>query len=380
MTKRHWAGLVVICGGTAFDGMVSPEREIATRLARTTPVLYVDPPLSIVRVRTVAGPIARLRILDDNLAHYAPLVQPAMNRRGLVRVTDQLVRLQLRHLARKLGGDVQAVVVANQRDFLGACGERVSVVYATDDFLAAADLFGARRDVLVQQVTRQARRADLAACVSDEVATAWHRLGVDTMVLRNGCDMEAGASVDTAPPPDVSLRPPVAGFLGNVSARIDMRLLRAIADRGISLLIVGPVRDEESRVEIEELTARPHVRWVGEQPSEAMPSYLAMIDVGLTPYADTAFNRGSFPLKTLEYLAAGRAVVSTGLPASRWLDTDLISIADGPADFADAVAAAASVPRTPELVAARRAFAAHHSWDARVAELAPRLGISGSRP
>jgi len=56
------------------------------------------------------------------------------------------------------------------------------------------------------------------------------------------------------------------------------------------------------------------VRWVGPQPYGALPGYLRLMDVGVVPYRDSAFNRGSFPLKTLEYLAAGRGVVAT----DRW--------------------------------------------------------------
>jgi teichuronic acid biosynthesis glycosyltransferase TuaH len=281
------------------------------------------------------------------------------------------VRLQLRRATRKLGGDVQAVVVANQRDLLGAAGERVSVVYATDDFVAAADLIGVRASVLEEQQRRQTRRADLVVCVSDAIASTWSSFGVETLVLPNGCNIEAGLAVDHAPPPsDIALEPPVAGFLGHLSKRIDGRMLLAVAERGISLLLVAPKSDD---VQLDRLLARDNVRWVGAQPPDAMPSYLSVIDVGLTPYADSAFNRASFPLKTLEYLAAGRAVVSTDLPATRWLDTDLITIAGDPSAFADAVIAAAETPRTPELVAARRAFAARHSWEARVDQLAPHL-------
>ena len=67
-----------------------------------------------------------------------------------------------------------------------------------------------------------------------------------------------------------------------------------------------------------------------------MPSYLRAIDVGLTPYADSAFNRASFRWNS-SYLAAGRQAVSTNLPAVRWLDTDLVATARGPEAFADAV-------------------------------------------
>ncbi len=111
--------------------------------------------------------------------------------------------------------------------------------------------------------------------------------------------------------------------------------------------------------------------------ASAIPGYLRLIDVGLVPYADTPFNRGSFPLKTLEYLAAGRAAVSTPMPSTRWLGTDLITMASGPDAFADAVDKALDEPRTPELVRARREFAARHSWPRRAAEM--RAAIMAAR-
>ena len=43
-------------------------------------------------------------------------------------------------------------------------------------------------------------------------------------------------------------------------------------------------------------------------PYDKLGSALADVTVCLLPYADTDFNRASFPLKILEYLAAGRRV------------------------------------------------------------------------
>jgi teichuronic acid biosynthesis glycosyltransferase TuaH len=77
----------------------------------------------------------------------------------------------------------------------------------------------------------------------------------------------------------------------------------------------------------------------------------------------------------LEYLAAGRPVVSTDLPAARWLDTPHVTVADHPAAFAVAVVEAAAVAHRPDLVADRRALAATHSWDSRVAALARAIGL-----
>jgi teichuronic acid biosynthesis glycosyltransferase TuaH len=99
--------------------------------------------------------------------------------------------------------------------------------------------------------------------------------------------------------------------------------------------------------------------------------------VGLVPYGLNEFNRGSFPLKALEYLAAGRPVVATPLPALRWLDTDLIALHEAPHAFAAAVLRAATVAREPALMDRRRALAARHSWTERAARMAELLELPG---
>ena len=86
-------------------------------------------------------------------------------------------------------------------------------------------------------------------------------------------------------------------------------------------------------------------------------------------------------MKTLEYLAAGRPVVSTDLPGARWLLEDLaqarlgqvtgegpaeiMTLASTPAEFVSAVRRMVPGPRGEQEQARReqcRAFAARHSW------------------
>lgn len=60
--------------------------------------------------------------------------------------------------------------------------------------------------------------------------------------------METYAGVDEAAlPPDVELRGPIVGFAGQINDRTDLRLLEAIADRGVSLLLAGPKNPLSSR-------------------------------------------------------------------------------------------------------------------------------------
>jgi teichuronic acid biosynthesis glycosyltransferase TuaH len=160
-----------------------------------------------------------------------------------------------------------------------------------------------------------------------------------------------------------------------LSERIDVALLDAVADRGHQLLLVGDRQATCDPRRLRSLLERPNVRWVGARPFAALPGYLRAMHVGLVPYADTAFNRASFPLKTLEYLAAGRSVVATDLPSLRWLGSEHVRVADTPAQFADAVDAAIREPLSPAPVAARRAFARQHSWSRRGDRLAVALGL-----
>jgi teichuronic acid biosynthesis glycosyltransferase TuaH len=147
-----------------------------------------------------------------------------------------------------------------------------------------------------------------------------------------------------------------------------LRLLEAVADRGRSLLLVGPKDPTFEPQRFDALVSRPNVSWVGPKPFDALPSYFRAIDVGVVPYGDSPFNRGSFPLKTLEYLAAGRAVVSTDLPATRWLDTNLVAIASAPEAFADHVERLLEEGAKSGLTASRKEFAAKHSWPVRAGE------------
>jgi glycosyltransferase involved in cell wall biosynthesis len=180
------------------------------------------------------------------------------------------------------------------------------------------------------------------------------------------------------PATDVTLPRPIAGVVGQINERLDMDLLDAIADTGQSLLLVGPRYEqaEETRVRVDALLRRPNVQWVGRQSFERVPGYLATIDVGLTPYAINSFNEASFPLKTLEYLAAGRPVVSVDLSSARWLDTALVSIAEGRHDFVVKVQKCLAEYRSDSLLAERRRFARQHSWDARADAILHELGRS----
>jgi len=382
-----WDNLVVICAANSWDAVKMMDQHLAERMAKLGPVLYVDPPLSrlspLLRPELAAslqGP--RLRLVGSSLARLTPIVLPGRFRPGMTWLTTRTLRLALRAAATALGGSVRAVIAATVLlNPFGASGERVKVFWAQDDFATGARAFGLSATRIRRGEARLAAAADVIVAANPLVADAWRGRGFHTIMIPFGCDSELFAGADRAPlPTDVRLVPPIAGFIGHLGDRIDIRLLEAVADRGHSLLLVGPHHPTSSRRRMQALLARSNVQWVGPKRFEDLPSYQRVIDVGLVPYTASPFNQASFPLKTLEYLAAGRPVVATDLPAIRWLNTELVSIASDPTAFASAVDHQLREPRTAAWIARRRAFAARHDWTVQAQEFARVVGVLPGPP
>jgi teichuronic acid biosynthesis glycosyltransferase TuaH len=373
---RSWDHMVVLCAANSYDGIKLADQHMAEQLSRLAPVLYVDPPVSRVAraqdkrtVRLVKNP--GLRQEKPGLVRLTPLVQPFSSQRGLVTVSGALIRHHVRKAVAHLGGQVRVIISAwAQHDVFRACAGASSIYWAQDDFVGGADLLGLNAGLLDVRERAVAAAANLIVAANPVVADTWRTRGLETVLIPYGVDVNAYSDVDRAPlPSDFGLSGPVAGFVGHINRRIDLRLLEAVADRGWSLMLVGPRDPEFEPKRLDALLGRPNAQWVGPKPFNVLPSYFRLIDVGLVPYRDSPFNRGSFPLKTLEYLAAGRGVVASDLPAIRWLGTDLISIASEPADFADCVGSLMRAGRPQRLMARRRALASRHSWAHRAAEM-----------
>jgi teichuronic acid biosynthesis glycosyltransferase TuaH len=380
--RGRWDGLVVLCAANSWDEVKLADRHMAEHLAALAPVLYVDPPIShLTRFNApeVAGSLKRprLRTVAPGIARYTPLAPPKPMEPAMLPLTNRIVRHELRSAVRRLGGRVEAVVTTWLFvDAYGACGERVRAYWWQDDPVAAAALWRRSPERLAEGDQRLSQTSDLVVAVSEGVVEDLRSKGVEAAYLPNGCDASFYAGVDDAPdPPDVDLWGPVAGFVGHLNSRTDLALLEAIAASEASLLLIGPRDPDFEPTRFEALAALPNVSYLGPRPFEELLPYLKAIDVGIVPYANTQFNRNSFPMKTLEYLAAGRPVVSTPLPAVRSLETDLVAMAETPQEFAAAVLRQVAGAKEPAFVAERRAFAARHSWTMRAEQLAGLLGL-----
>ncbi len=156
---------------------------------------------------------------------------------------------------------------------------------------------------------------------------------------------------------------PRLGYFGVLDERLDLELLAHVADTrpDWQIVMVGPV----AKIDPQTLPQRPNLHWLGMQPYARLPFLLADWDVCLLPFALNAATRFISPTKTLEYMAAGKPIVSTAVPDVAALYAQTVTIAEDHERFVLACKHALSEP--DEARCARRARMAQtvagHSWD-----------------
>ncbi|CAE22103.1 putative glycosyl transferase, group 1 [Prochlorococcus marinus str. MIT 9313] len=107
-------------------------------------------------------------------------------------------------------------------------------------------------------------------------------------------------------------------FMGAIDAyKLDLRLLNYLISRnpGWDFVLIGPVGECDPSTDVAALESCPNVQLVGPQPYEALPAWLAHVDVALLPLQLNGYTRNMFPMKFFEYLSAGLPVVATAIPA-----------------------------------------------------------------
>jgi teichuronic acid biosynthesis glycosyltransferase TuaH len=368
--------VVCLLAGSRWDDVAGTDRHLATALGQQVPVLWVDPPFSLVeRLRTRTSTTrsrAALMEVAPGVTRMQFLTVPGPTRPVGHFLTWRLLHLRVRQAAAQLRSTVAATVALSpQAVFLSEPHGR-RVLFVTDDWVTGASMMGLSRSHVRKRLIDNMRSADAVAAVSAELARTLEGLVAgeqEVHVIPNGCHLNGLVSAPS--------RAPVAGLVGQLNERLDLEALTAVAEAGIDLRIIGPRtgRDPVFARQLDRLLALPSVTWLGRLTQPEVAQHLAEIRVGLTPYRDSAFNRSSFPLKTLEYLGAGLPVVASDLPAVRWLATDLIDVADDPQDFARKVSQALREPLNPGLERQRLEFAENHTWDARASEVLKLLAL-----
>jgi glycosyltransferase involved in cell wall biosynthesis len=382
-TSRHVPVLIYLAPNR-WDGPRQRTQHLAAGLARTRPVIFVEPAAytlpGVLRRRLAgehSGPIfRRVRSIGDNLLVYSP--PPTVPGNLHLGFLNSLVHsLAWRDLRRA----VPAIDVSSPDVLVGwppafALARRLRprrLIYDCLDLFPSFD-GGLRRRLLTSLEEELSRAAFAVVVTSRDLERRWSRRHARVIRIPNGVELglfDPGASAATVPPDLAKLPRPRLGYIGTVGRWVDVPLLEHVARQrpDCSIVLIGPV---------ERGVARPsgpaNLLLLGERPYASLPAYLAGMDVLLIPFRVMDLTHAVNPIKLYEYCTTGKPIVVT--PIEELLaERGLCHIGEGKDSFLKAIddALLETVEPDPARTAARQTTARASGWDRRVAAFASLL-------
>jgi glycosyltransferase involved in cell wall biosynthesis len=358
--------IVAICH-LSWEWVWQRPQQFLSRLARTHPLLFVEThcsqtPFPIVKMRAAEGP-CDVTILEMHLpahrwddGHFID-----MQRR---RVLKQVLA---RDCGAKFAGailwinDPMAVI-----SYAGQLDESM-IVYDCMDELSQ---FDGAPPMMVERERVLTEVADVIFCGGRKMRDKRLAFNGNTHFYGTGVDCQHfGAAMDLALPvhPDIADLPgPVLGYFGVIDERIDYALLASLADAepSWSIAMVGPF----AKVDPQALPQRANLHWLGGKSYAELPALTKGMDVCMMPFALNAATEFINPTKALEYMAAGKPVVATGLDEVKANFATASKIAGSHAEFIDHCRRQVA---TPSAAMIRRGLklAADNTWEAIVAKM-----------
>lgn len=193
-----------------------------------------------------------------------------------------------------------------------------------------------------------------------------------------GCDVELFAKTKSKKDVLSHIPHPRIGFIGHVNYRFDFKLLKqlAVIRPNWSFVIVGPVfirQPEDHRhnvlAGIEGLKQSANVFLLGKKRKRSLPQPLQAMDVCIVPYlVKFASVRYCNPMKAYEYLACGKPVVATNIPALRELRSELVAVTNDVNHFENAIEKFLSNWNDNKIEQAQN-LARANSWEEKVAKI-----------
>jgi len=259
-------------------------------------------------------------------------------------------------------------------DYLDRIPWKHVVYHCVDELTGAPGIPG---QLLEERERALLRRAELVVVSARSLAAPRRQHARRVEYLPNAADFDhfSGARSDaTEVPADLSdIRKPRVGFVGAVSDyKLDLQLLAAVfsARPDWQLVLIGPVGEGQPGTRVSELQRLDNVHVLGPRSYEFIPAYIKGFDVCLLPNRLTRYTLHMFPLKFFEYLATGKPVVMSPLPAlEEYWHLGYVAQRLEPKDFIAAIDEALSEPGEAAVRSERIAQARRHDWDRNAQEL-----------
>ncbi len=362
------------------SGLKTSKYHLSTRLARENRVLFINslslrtPTISKRDARKIlvklAGYLKGVRKVRENLYIYTPLLIPFQRMGWIRRFNEQFLRLQFKYLLRRyrMPEPVIWTFLPNTLDLIRHLPRGLLVYYSVDDMSAFQ---GVPSDLIRRQDEELTRMADVTFSVSRELFQKKYAINKNSFYAPHGVDFElfhkACRNGTIEQPADLrGIARPIIGFYGLISSDwVDYGLVEYLAKQrpSWSLVFIGKVDLRPG----ERLPGAANIHYLPVKPYEELYTYSRFFDVAILPFGINALTLHSHPLKILEYLSAGKPVVSVRIPETEKYD-GVIAVASDHGDFLTKIEGCLRNDNAAHQNA-RIQFAGQNSWDKRFNEI-----------
>lgn len=353
------------------------------RLSENNRVLWVDPPfpltsfisrpLSIFSHATkVKKWLKGVQKVSDNFWVYYP--PPLLLFYGRMQLNDRFSQILLAGVLKKLlaGLHFSSPIMWLYHPYAilpaGEFNEKLVCYDCNDDIGSFFCRLPYHRKRLSELEKNLLQTADVVFTTSKSLFQNKKVHNDNTYYLPSGADIDIFSKAklpETVPAADLTrIKKPIIGFVGgmdNTKMSWDWIEKAAAVHPEWSFVFLGPVQPPLPK----NITGKANIHFIGKRNMEELPHYIKGFDICLIPYKESDFMKSCFPTKTFEYLAGGKPVVTTDIPALRdYRSTVKLSTNSG--QFIDNIQQALAEKDDPALIKQRCELASDQTWDARL--------------
>jgi glycosyltransferase involved in cell wall biosynthesis len=358
--------IIALCH-LSWDWVWQRPQQFLSRLAKTHPVLFVETYCSDVSQTSV-----RLRSVDAHPNVTICQMHLPASRWNDGRYIDLERRRALRHaLTVDLDGRFDnAILWFNDPMAVTAFAGHLRESLIVYDCMDELSQFKGAPPALIERERELLEAADVVFCGGRKMRDKRLRINPNAHFYGTGVDCRhfgkaQSASLEVAPE-IAELDGPVLGYFGVIDERIDYELVAALADANPKwhVVMVGPW----AKVDPAEFPRRRNIHWLGGRPYEQLPALTKGFNVCLMPFALNEATEYINPTKALEYMAAGRPVVSTALDEVKSNFASVARIARSHEGFISLCLREVESPSQTRIARGLK-LAAENTWEAIVAKM-----------
>ncbi len=241
-------------------------------------------------------------------------------------------------------GFTEAILLTTQplaADYLGELNEKLVAYYCVDDFIHWP---GMNQPKLVQNLEDDLlKKSDLVFAVSDSLCKSRTNGKQETKLLTHGVDIPhfAKARIKEEKPEELrDIKSPIIGFYGLIDQRFDIELIENILKTkpDLNFVCVG-----KAVIDLKPLMKFSNFHLIPAVPYKDLPNYAAYFDIACIPYLINEHTHTINPLKLREYIATGKAIVTTPMKEVFRFE-NVIHIAERGLPFIEAIEKALNSP------------------------------------